>query len=310
MKSPLWSLPILLAINSPLLLVVSWCSSCCCCCCCCWLLQEDGRQEAVALPSASFSWAAQDVSVFSSGSSLQLPAPDGGPSRLLRVTEGGKATAMGLQETERGLDLITGRAVVVCRDTRIEEKQQADISVVLPTALRLLYESTEALFSQPLGKQAAAAAAAAGASSSHSSSTGAATAAAATAATAQKALLLRQLLLAEEPHEAGKQGEVLASLPPLRLSAPPKGQQRSGGGVGLLYLVQGKEYLFRAELFSSLSEIRGGRSPISGEEERKVLLPSNAVLHWACEGPRGTFIEGDGNVPLCPLEKSVTSQQV
>ena len=255
------------------------------------MLQEDGREEAVPLPSPSFSWRAEDISV---SSALQGPLPDamGGPSRLLQVTDDGVVTAAGLRQTPEGTDLLTGRALVLCTDTRIGEKQQADISVVVPTALRLLYEETEELQSQPLWKQAAAAAAAG--SSSDRAAEGAATG-------AEKALLLRHLLLAEEPQLDGG-ARIDVSLPPLRLSAAPASQR---GAEGPVYLVQGREYLFKAELLAEGEHSSSGQGDLS-----KVLLPSNAVLHWTCEKPLQNLSEDREGGPRCPLEKTVSSQQV
>ncbi|KAL8272888.1 hypothetical protein Esti_003197 [Eimeria stiedai] len=268
-------------------------------------LWEDGRQEAVSLPSRSYTWNAGDVSVFSSalgGLFRKEGEAAHGPSRLLIVTDGGVATARGQQQTEHGEDLLTGKAVVVCQDTRIEEKQQADVVVVLPTAIRLLYESTEVLPTQPLWKAASAAASSNSGSSKNDS--------------APKILLLRHLLVAEEPQSASGQGQQhkhLSSMPPLRLSHPPKVQRSGGGasgpGAGLLYLVQGREYLFKAELFSNLAgpSLFAGKSSGSEERERQMLLPSNAVLHWACDSSSAE--EAKNTAPGCPLEKSVTSQQ-
>ncbi|KAL8447479.1 hypothetical protein Emed_004362 [Eimeria media] len=268
-------------------------------------LWEDGRQEAVSLPTRSYSWNAGDVSVISSalgGLLLEEGEAAHEPSQLLTVTDEGVATARGQRQTERGEEVLTGKAIVVCQDTRIEEKQQADVAVVLPTAIRLLYESTEVLPTQPLWR-AAFAAAASGSGGSKDAS-------------ASKALLLRHLLVAEEPQRASSQGQqqkYLSSLPSLRLSPPPKAQ-RSGGGVssseaGVLYLVRGSEYLFKAELFSDLAGISlsARKSSGSGERERQMLLPSNAVLHWACDS--SSVEEAKDAGPGCPLEKSVTSQQ-
>ncbi|KAL8429126.1 hypothetical protein Efla_003179 [Eimeria flavescens] len=266
-------------------------------------LWEDGHQEVVSLPSRSYAWSAGDVSVFSSarGTALLMEGEDARlPSLLLTVSDDGVATARGLQRIEHGEDILTGKAVVICQDTRIEERQQADVLVVLPTALRLLYESTEVLPSQPLWRVASAAAA--GSISSKDAAT-------------TKALLLRQLLLAEEPLHAGGQGrqQHLSSLPALRLLSLPEGQRSGGGpsstGEGVLCLVQGQEYLFRAELLASPAEavLPAGRLPGSEERETKVLLPSNAVLHWACDlTASGASEEAPA---ACPLEKSVTSQQ-
>ncbi|KAL8431087.1 hypothetical protein ACSSS7_005492 [Eimeria intestinalis] len=268
-------------------------------------LWEDGRQEAMSLPTRSYTWNAGDVSLFSSASgSLLLEEGEAAhePSRLLTVTDEGVATARGQQQTEHGEDLLTGKAVVVCQDSRIEEKQQADVTVVLPTAIRLLYESTEVLPTQPLWRVALTAAASSSGGSKDAS--------------ASKTLLLRQLLVAEEPQRASGQGQQqkrLSSLPPLRLSFPPKAQRSGGGasgsGAGLLYLVRGGEYLFKAELFSNLAGTSNfaGKSSGAEERERQMLVPSNAVLHWACDSSSNE--ETKETASSCPLEKSVTSQQ-
>ncbi|OEH74354.1 hypothetical protein cyc_08484 [Cyclospora cayetanensis] len=273
-------------------------------------LWEDGRQEPLPLPNPAFHWHAEDVSVVSTLSG-PLAVPSEGASQLLQVTDGGVVTASGQLETAEGMEVLTGRALVVCSDLRIGEKQQADVAVVVPSALRLLYEDTEGLSAQAIWKRMTAAASTAAAASAAGSTAGkgSSNAAGDAGTMAEKAVLLRLLQLSEEPQiEDGRSGvEVSTVLPPLRLSATPHDKRSSEGRKGgLLYLVKGYEYLFKAELLGSLAE-RGDAGALEDGVSR-LLLPSNAVLHWTCKDAGEAPSSENGRLS-CPLEKSVASQQ-